>query len=1551
MMFFLWVRCGNNGKSYYLPEVMNWSGHLHIGSDLTGSNCISLPVTALNGNFSIELPEGFEWVDGYNGNRLEHCQLVSIGNGMLRLDVHVAQCKKNDNAMRKYALPRFPITIGSKENNVLQYHEPSVSRNHGTLTYQGNGSWQYTDHSKFGTFINGRLVSNAGKALQFGDRITILPSLSILFLGNCIAVNHVERIITNLDLFTYVTPDKPKPNGNNSVWKEYHRAPRHIQQPNVETIEIDPPIEKEKKKELPTWLAVGPSLTMVMPMLMSSLLMQRSMGSSLIMIGTSSALAVMWSCFNRSYQKKQSEINERHRQIICRQYYAEMEERIQAETDRERKRLLYNYLSPSECTSLPTASSHRLWERLSTHNDFLHIRLGLGERSLPTTLNIKPDKISLTDDPLRHEARRLHDQYSIMNNVPIVLSLKENTIIGILGDKTMPWLMQSMVLQIAATHSYHDVRIAVIHGEDEEKQWGFTKWLPHVYASDDRTMRMSVCHASAIQEVLSHIDTVLSMRNDMKEANQGSSEETPLPWYIVFCTDPKYLEDQSVLRYLSSTDIGITFVVQSLTMERLPKECSAVIEAKGQLGAVYSSDGKMTGVQFEVVTEKQLDSFSHDIAPVRIKEITEDSAIPSLVTFLETYHARSVDHIDVRYFWNENHAWQSVKLRLGFKAGSLPFVLDISDKNHGPHGLIAGTTGAGKSVLLQSFILSLAINYSPTEIQFILIDYKGGGTSEDFRNLPHAAGIIDSLQGERRIFRALASIKGEILRREEIFKRVGVNNIDDYMKYYNNDEAEESLGHLIIIVDEFAELKKEQPEFMSELVSAARVGRSLGMHLVLATQKPSNSVSDEIAANTRFRICLRVASKSDSNEMLKRPDAAYLKGMGRCFVQVGNDELFEQVQTSYSGAEYAPGALRAEEEPRILNEAGQPIKLKRKKTDIHHSEENIPKKTELDAILEYLNETCDMYNFEKATPMWLEEISQTLLLEQIQPLTQYAFRNGAWPVNSSDELLAYFAIADDIEKQRHIPVAIDFITEKNLILCGLSGSGKTTALQSIAVSLAQRYTPEQVEVYVFSLTSRMLSCLEALPHVGEIVYDDELDEQVRLMDMIHQESERRKKLFAKMSTDNFVQYNKVVRTLNDGEHQTIPFMVVLIDRMQQLREWNDNKLEDKLQLFYDMLRSASSQGIYFVITAYDRSELPIKYQSFVHGISLQMNDRMDYAEAVGARIPIEWGGIQECPGRGMIARVDKEAKVTHIYEIQTAVYHTVESDSQRAEAIRSLGAEMKRAWKGGLPKGIERIPKEPKLSLMLKHEAAIAEMEQIDRLPWGYEKNTGKMLGLNLRELFSMLICGPKRSGKTNIIKNIATIFALKGAHVYVIGSEDLIQWGKQNNIQVYAYDQKEWEESFNNIFSNEVPKRSELLMQAKEKGGIVGRNSLLKTFQPIAILIDDFDQYMEKKGETSAYVTNLRHFYADKVSGYGIYTFVTMSHNGYQRMHLKQPVMAMAQGNRGLMLQGRLGDCLPFDINIPFSKKNEVYPLGEAMHISDQETMQVVIPQWDELN
>ena len=1543
-MFFLWIECENSGTGHYLPETASWSGRLEIRQPRRGHS-VELPVAVTEGVYSISLPEGFTWIDGQgdSSRELKHCTLLSMRSAEAQLDIYAAEMPRGSTAMRKYALAPQVVTIGSREDRVIRYAQQPVSRCHAQLVKRPDGSCQLTDQSRQGCYVNGRRVRENTVPLNYGDTIVILPSLCILYLGDILAVSRAPgvSVAEQLPLWQQPALTGAVPR-DASVICEYHRAPRHVQQPLEVQLDIDAPIEKSRRNALPTWLAIGPSFTMVLPMLLSGLVTGRNMLSSIVMIGTSSALAVMWGTFNRRYQKKQEAMSEEQRVQICTQYYAEMEERLMADARRERERLLYNYLSAEECAALPRTSSHRLWERMPGHSDFLTVRLGIGERELPTKIGVKQVRIALTDDPLRHEPQRLADQYGMIRDVPVLFSLMDTPMVGVLGSKEDPWLMQSIALQVAAAHSYHDVRLAVLYTAEDADRWAFAKWLPHCFASDERSLRLAVSEGYGAQAVLAHLDEVLSVRADrLREKEERKDAERTLPWYLIFCTDPALMENQPIVRHLTTPGLGATLVMLTPTIEQLPKECQAVIDARDKLGAVYSMNGEMQGVRFEAAKTSELARFSRDLAPMRIKEMTENTAIPSLVTFLETYQVRRVEELDIRYYWSENHAWQSVNTRIGLKAGSALFSLDISYRNHGPHGVIAGTTGAGKSVLLQAFILSLATNYSPTDVQFILIDYKGGGTSEDFRTLPHAAGIIDSLEGERMIYRALASIKGEIIRREQMFKAAGVKDIDEYMRYCNNDPAFEPLGHLVVIVDEFAELKKEKPEFMTELVSAARVGRSLGMHLVLATQKPSNSISDEIAANTRFRICLRVASKSDSSEMLHRPDAAYLKGMGRCYVQVGNDELFEQVQTSFPGADYDPDALRPEEEPRILNEAGQPLRLKRRKSaaEAEHT------RTELEAVLAELNRVCDTYHIPRARQMWLKELGSTLLLEQIGEVAGQAFRDGRWPRVADEGPVAYYALADDIHHQRYIPARMDFLSEKNQIIAGLAGKGKTTLLQTVAVSLALRYSPRELHMYVFSLTSRMLSSLSALPHVGDIVYEDERDEQVRLMEMLHAECERRRKLFAGMATDNILQYNRAV--INDHRPQdAVPSVVVLIDRVQQLRDWANNRLEDKLELFYDMLRSANSQGVYFVMTAFDRNELPVKYHPYVHGIALQLTERANYSDALSARIPPDWGGIRSYPGRGMIAVENREAKTTELYEIQTALYGTGESDAARSEMIQALGRDMRAAYTGPLPRGIARIPEDPTLPMMLGHLAATGQ-NQPETLPLGYVKSTGAVKLVSLREMYSMLVCGPRKSGKTNALMNIASVMAARGGVVHVVGSQELADWATAQGMHGYVHGSDAWAKVFLEDIGAEVGRRSGILKAAKESGGPQARAALLGTFQPVVILIDDLDAYIDSYAANQYAVDYLSAYVADNVTGYGVFTYATISHSGYQRVRIKQAVISMAQVKRGVMLGGKISDCDPFSVSLPFARKSESYPCGEGLLVHDAELEQIVMPRW----
>jgi DNA segregation ATPase FtsK/SpoIIIE, S-DNA-T family len=322
-----------------------------------------------------------------------------------------------------------------------------------------------------------------------------------------------------------------------------------------------------------------------------------------------------------------------------------------------------------------------------------------------------------------------------------------------------------------------------------------------------------------------------------------------------------------------------------------------------QNGSIISAADytKVRRFQYDPVSDEEMERAVTKLAPVYCEEVSLEGTLTKNITMFELLNILSVDDIDLEKNWSQSQVYQSMAAPIGVKAKNQIEYLDLHEKYHGPHGLVAGTTGSGKSELLQTYILSMALLFHPYEVGFVIIDFKGGGMVNQFKNLPHLIGAITNIDG-REINRSLISIKAELKKRQELFAQYQVNHIDAYIKKYKKGETKIPLPHLILIVDEFAELKTDQPEFMKELISAARIGRSLGIHLILATQKPSGVVDAQIWSNSRFKLCLKVQNQEDSNEVLKTPLAAEIKEPGRAYLQVGNNEIFELFQSAYSGA-------------------------------------------------------------------------------------------------------------------------------------------------------------------------------------------------------------------------------------------------------------------------------------------------------------------------------------------------------------------------------------------------------------------------------------------------------------------------------------------------------------------------------------------------------------------------------------------------------------------------------------------------------------------------
>lgn len=1547
-MIYVLIRFKQACKDFLLPNQEIWHGLLTLFQTETGLNTdISIPMRCMEGQWYVDLPKGYRWQDEAAAAG-ERCVAEDSRFYMLSqectLSLFFTRMEPAGLCLRKYVLQQnASVTIGRNPENIIRYDSPLVSGQHCMIMFDGNRCL-FTDYSRNASFLNRQQVHQNSLALNVGDELFLAPGLKIICLGNRIAVNSPPGL-AQVSLAPWARPplgEACKQPESMRATVEYHRAPRLLERPDSEPVTIEPPIAKSDDSSMPLILTLGPSMTMIVPMLMGSMLAAGSgyMAAGLAMIGTSSALAVCWGMGNYRYRKNQAERLEAKRQRLYRSYIAQTEKQLAALYQKEQQRLLRTYPSTEECSRMGDGRSGRLWERMPTHADFMCVRFGLGVSQLPNSLNIPKPQLSLIDDPMRDEPARLNALYGVVRDVPITISLRTEPIIGVFGMASIQSILTAMVVQLAALHSYHDVKIVVLCDEANESQWMWARWLPHVYPSEDRNIRMVVSRPQARREVLSYLEEVIQMR---RESERDASVQTkqdekpedpnqeldtlslPIPHYVVISLIPELLENEPVMSHLLSYTPGFTLVCAARQMELLPKECRVIISAEKSYMGVFTTTGDITQVRFDTASIAACMGFAKELARVRVHDMAAGAAIPSIVSFLEIYHVRDVMELDIWRFWNENHAYEGLESIIGFRAGGKPFSLDISDKKHGPHGLVAGTTGSGKSVMLQTYILSLAMKYHPSQVQFILIDYKGGGMADAFVGLPHVAGTIDNLQGIRAIQRALASIKGEINRREAIFKSVGVFSIDEYMRTFHDQPDHEPLSHLIIVVDEFAELKKEQPEFMRELISASRVGRSVGVHLILATQKPSNSVDDEIWSNARFRICLRVQGRTDSMDMLKRPDAAYIKGMGRCYVQIGNDEIFEEVQTSWSGAAYRPHDSATLEKPHLLNDAGQPVRTVRRaiiKTKVDEA-------TQMSAVLERIQNIVREHAVQPAKRLWLDVLPLSLSLNAIPAYASCAW-NGTWNQRPSDELKAIVGLADDLLNQRHMPVEINFTQSRNHLFIGLASSGKTTLLQTLAMSLCTCYTPDQLHIYAFSLSSRTLGVLHALPHVGDIVYEDEPYETLRMLLFLNEENERRHKLFAIASTDNFVAYQR--STAANPKLETVPAIVVLLDRVAQLEEVLN---EEQKQIFYQLLREGNSRGIYFAATAMAMDEVYHKVRDCFRTVTLQLHQRSDYSDVLGVRLPSDMADVMQTSGRGVVL-IGGMA-----YEWQAALFGNAQTDTGRAMAIAEFSARMRETWRGPLTQSLPRIPKNLSWTV-LDHDARKTNLMGPLRLPVGYLSIEGTPAIADIYKQFVWLVLGNRGCGRTTCLQGIAACMKMRGAEIYIFGGAEWNTTAAKLGAKLYLPEIYQTTD-FNDILLNEMQKRTRLRKEIDPADEQANREFAAQ-LTPFVILMDNLDEVVSKINNELLMMLQSA---CNKGGGFGLYLFASLSMSKVAQVKTDRLFRAMAEMQAGIVLGSKLADIDVWDFsNLSYAYKKNVPPIGEGYLVERLSTQRIVVPK-----
>jgi len=655
--------------------------------------------------------------------------------------------------------------------------------------------------------------------------------------------------------------------------------------------------------------------------------------------------------------------------------------------------------------------------------------------------------------------------------------------------------------------------------------------------------------------------------------------------------------------------------------------------------------------------------------------------------------------------------------------------------------LVAGMTGSGKSELIIAYILSLAINYHPHEVAFILIDYKGGGMAKSFENLPHVAGIITNLDGAS-IKRSLISIESELKHRQEVFVKasqlLGVSNIDiyKYQKAYRDGLVSEPLPHLFIISDEFAELKTQQSDFMTQLVSAARIGRSLGVHLILATQKPSGVVDDQIWSNSRFRICLKVQDRSDSMEMLKRPDAAELSHTGRFYLQVGYNELFELGQSAWAGAPLPAQNVSRQKDyaVSIIDMNGHIVQTAKLENNLEISKNS---QKQLDVITEYITRIAQE-----------ERIStRKLWLEPIEPIIIFSKLHKKYIISRQENFILNPLVGeyDDPSRQRQMPLYMPISDEGNAIIYGFAGSGKTTFITTMLYELLCTHTAETLNVYIMDFGSETLKNFEKAPQVGAVVISTETEKIINLFKMIQSEILKRKKLFADWGGD----YNSYCRQSGN----VTPNILLVINNYSAFAENYENYEE----YVFRLSQEGTKYGIYFVLAANSANTVRYKLlQNFKQIFVMQLNDNSDYSGILG-----NVGGVypSRIKGRGIIRR-------DIVYEFQTAY---IAEPNFVLDEVRNLCIELIDMPDCLYAKPIPILPEKVDVDFFQSVQT------NMRRLPIGVNKHTLSIETIDLSSSMITLVAALTDNGIGRFTQGVAEVISEKiGVKTIILDANEI---------------------------------------------------------------------------------------------------------------------------------------------------------------------------------
>ncbi|MFJ2031534.1 FtsK/SpoIIIE domain-containing protein [Streptosporangium sp. NPDC087985] len=912
---------------------------------------------------------------------------------------------------------------------------------------------------------------------------------------------------------------------------------------------------------------------------------------------------------------------------------------------------------PAELLLTATGPRRRLWERRDHDPDALRLRVGLAD--LPARIEFAPERSAAADTPL--------PDLPTCHAVPVALAMRRLGVAGLTGPRrSTAGLARWLVGQAAALHSPRDLAIVVLcaHGDGGER-WNWVRWLPHCapHSGEDCVALVGADPEAAARRV-SELTTLIDERLGEEDSPLIKLGRVPTGWGDLGGSPEKVeaapvyderpydvlvvLDGAQVLRALPGMPqvlrqgprAGVYTLAIDDDQRLLPEECATVADVTAD-GLVRLRGGGLDDlgeILADQVSASWCDRLARSLAPIR--DVSRDDAslaLPSSARLLDLLELPSVSGAALAARWG-----RTTEAVIGIGPDG-PFSVDL--RGDGPHALIAGTTGAGKSELLQTLICSLAVANRPDEMTFVLIDYKGGAAFKECVRLPHTVGMVSDLDGHLTQ-RALASLAAEIRRRERLLLAAGAKDIEDYHDLRDTQTARASrdllvaggrtparplrgraeppvaLPRLVLVIDEFAAMVSELPDFMTGLVDIARRGRSLGIHLILATQRPGGVVTADIQANTSLRIALRVTEASESADVIGRPDASHIpkSAPGRCYVKSGAGAP-AAVQTARIGGR-SPGSL-TDVRARVTEVGWQALGQPMLAPEV--SAEGAPV-TDLSLLADALVDAARVAGVPEQPSPWLAPLGDLVVAPGLSGPP-----GGAPPYRAGIEEVPplVFGVTDLPWAQDRQALALDLAHGGHLLLAGAARSGRSTALRTLAGAIAAGASPQDVHVHAIDCGSGALLPLMAMPHCGAVVTRDQLDRVERLLTRLRTEIGRRQQLLAEAGYASLAE----LRAVSGGPR--LPWLVLMLDRWEgfvaAFEGYDYGRLIESLM---QLLREGPAVGLRAVVTG-DRSALIGQISTvFDDRLIMRLADPADYGLA---GLPVKDLPATLAPGRALAA--------------------------------------------------------------------------------------------------------------------------------------------------------------------------------------------------------------------------------------------------------------------------------------------------------------------------